>query len=499
MKPGKNVIRFMQNAGSHMALTFDDVVLMPQYSEILPNQTSLTTKLTRNIELNVPFISAAMDTVTSSKMATAMALMGGIGIIHKNFDPLRQSRAVKKVKYFLNGYLEKVRVVKPEDTFADVMEIKKERGFSFTSFPVVDESKKLLGIVTSRELKYCDDPNVKMKSIMHENLVTTDQVFSIEEAYAMMKNRKINILPVVKEGILQGIFCWKDVNDIVNSSHPLYNRDESHRLRCGAAVGPADYERVEMLLDAQVDVLVVDTAHGHSKGVIEMLKWIKSKHDVDVIAGNIANPRAVPDLIRAGADAVKVGIGPGSICTTRVITGVGIPQITAIYECALATQGEVPVIADGGIKNSGDVTKALIAGADSVMMGNVLAGTEESPGEKILYKGRKYVIYRGMGSLEAMKERAGSRQRYGQEDICEDKLVPEGIVGQIPYVGMVNDVLDQFIGGLRNSLGYHGAPTISAMKQLAELKMITGAGLRENHPHDVTIYKDAPNYKGLSS
>ncbi len=498
MKPNKNIIKFMQAVGEHCALTFDDVVLVPQYSEILPNEVNLKTKLTRNISLNVPFISAAMDTVTESKMAIAMALMGGIGIIHKNLSPEKQSSEVKKVKYFLNGFLEKVRVAYPHQTLKELYKYKKEKGFSFSSFPIVDENRRLLGIITSKELKYEDDLNTQIKDIMNNNPIYIDRICSLEEAYEIMKKNKINILPVVINGKLKGIFCWKDVKDIVKSKHPLYNRDKKHRLRCGAAVSPKDYERVESLVESNVDVIVVDTAHGHSKGVIDMVKWIKENYDVDVIAGNIANPEAVKPLMDVGADAIKVGIGPGSICTTRVITGVGIPQITAIYECALASEGKIPIIADGGIKYSGDVAKAIAAGADCVMMGNVFAGTDESPGEKILYEGRKYVIYRGMGSLEAMRERKGSRERYGQQYVEEDKLVPEGVVGRIPYAGSVKDVLIQFIGGLKNSFGYLGARNIEEFNQKAIFKLITGAGLRENHPHDIVLEKDAPNYKKLN-
>jgi IMP dehydrogenase len=351
--------------------------------------------------------------------------------------------------------------------------------------------------VTSKELKYCDDPGTKLRDIMISRPISAPEGTTIEQAYEIMKKHKISILPILdREGLFAGMYCFKDVREILNSTHPDYNLDARHQLRCGAAVGPGDYERIECLMESICDVLVVDTAHGHSKGVIEITKWIKNKYpDVDVIAGNIASPEAVPDLIRAGADAIKVGVGPGSICTTRVVSGVGVPQITAIYECARAAKEEVPIIADGGIRYTGDVPKALAAGASSVMMGGILAGTDQSPGEKILYQGRRYVVYRGMGSLEAMKERLGSRERYGQEDVEPEKLVPEGIEGMVPYAGDINDVMQQFIGGLRNSLGYNGCKSVEELRKKARFMRITAAGYKESHPHNITITKDAPNYK----
>lgn len=481
----------------HTGLTYDDVTLVTQYSDFLPSQANLATRLTRNINMNIPFISAAMDTVTESEMAIAMALMGGIGIIHKNLSPYDQRTQVKRVKYYLNGFLRKARTMSSNQTVQELYNLKMEKKFKFSSFPIIDDNRRLLGIITSRELKYCDNMDAQLGDIMIKKPVTAPNGTTIEEAYKILRDHKISILPIIDEdGIFQGMFCYNDVCEILKATHPDYNTDAEHRLRCGAAVGPKDYERIECLMESICDVIVVDTAHGHSKGVIEIVQWIKSKYpNVDVIAGNIANPDAVPVLIKAGADAIKVGVGPGSICTTRVVAGVGVPQITAVYQCACATKEEVPIIADGGIRYTGDVPKSLAAGASSVMMGGTLAGTEQSPGEKILYKGRRYVVYRGMGSLEAMKERAGSRERYAQADVPTDKLVPEGVEGMVPYAGDVIDVMKQFIGGLRNSLGYNGCRTIDELRRKAKFMRVTMAGYKESHPHDITIVKDAPNYR----
>ena len=485
------------NQFPHTGLTFDDVTLVTQYTDFLPSQADITTRLTRNIRMNIPFISAAMDTVTESEMAIAMALMGGIGIIHKNLTPYDQRTHVKRVKYYLNGFLKKARTVGPGQTVEDLYKLKEEKKFKFSSFPIIDENRRLLGIITSRELKYCDDATARLGDIMIKNPISAPDGTTIEGAYKILKENKISILPIVDEsGIFMGMYCYKDVCEILLSKHPDYNLDSEHRLRCGAAIGPKDYERIECLMESICDVIVVDTAHGHSQGVIEIVRWIKSKFpQVDVIAGNIAAPEAVQDLIRAGADAIKVGVGPGSICTTRVVTGVGVPQITAVYRCANAAKDEVPVISDGGIRYTGDVPKAMAAGASSVMMGGALAGTDQSPGEKILYKGRRYVVYRGMGSIEAMKEREGSRERYGQVDVEEDKLIPEGVEGMVPYAGDALEVMKQFIGGLRNSLGYNGCRTIEELRHKARFMMVTHAGFKEGHPHDVTIVKDAPNYR----
>lgn len=479
------------------ALTYDDVTLMTQYADFLPAETSLKTRLTRNIDLNIPLVSAAMDTVTEADMGIAMALQGGIGIIHKNLEPTEQRTNVKRVKFYLNGFLAKARTMGVEETVQDLLDFKREKGFKFNSFPIVDENRKLHGIITSRELKYCVDSTTPLRELMVQNPVTGAVGTTIEEAYEQMLQHRISILPIVdKDGVFMGMYCFKDVKEILTQSHPLYNRDPNHKLRVGAAVGPNTFERVECLMESLVDVLVVDTAHGHTKGVVDMVKWIKKRYDVDVIAGNVATAEGTKALIDAGADAVKVGVGPGSICTTRVVTGVGVPQLTAVYECAReAREADVPVIADGGVRWSGDVVKALVAGASSVMMGSVLAGTEESPGERILYHGRQYVVYRGMGSLDAMAQRHGSADRYGQSGMQQEKLVPEGIEGIVPYAGPVSAVLNQYIGGLRNSLGYNGCRTVAELQERGKFRRITMAGRRESHPHDVHMIKDAPNYK----
>lgn len=497
MIPNNTIQNVMASIGNHIALTFDDIILVPGYSECVPGQVNLQSQFSRNIKLNIPLVSAAMDSVTESQMAIAMALMGGMGVIHKNLTPEEQVREVKKVKYFLNGFLEKVRVVFPHQTVEEVLRYREEKGFSFSSFPVVDEKRHLLGIITRREIKYCDDTKLSIEDIMLKDPIISKGKCSLLQAYKIMKKHRISILPVVENNRLSGIYCWKDVRDIVHTENPSYNRDEHHRLRCGAAVGPHDHERVEMLIESGVDCLVVDTAHGHTANVLEIVRWLKKHYTLDIVVGNIAHAEAVRDLIRAGADAIKVGIGPGSICTTRVVTGIGVPQVSAVYDCAMAAQGEIPIIADGGIRFSGDVAKVLAVGADSVMMGNVLAGTDESPGEIILFQGRKYVSYRGMGSLEAMQERSGSRERYSQAEDSPEKLVPEGIVGMVPYTGTVREILIQFTGGLRSTLGYTGSENIPAFREKARIRMITSSGQTENHPHDVIIRKESPNYKGI--
>ncbi len=488
---------FMQ-AQQYTALTYDDVTLVTQFADFLPQETDLRTKLTRHIALNVPFVSAAMDTVTEAPMAIAMALQGGIGIIHKNLDPAAQRTHVKRVKFYLNGFLAKARTMRPENTIDEVNAIKREKGWQFNSFPILDEGRKLVGIVTGRELKYTANTATRLDAIMIRQPMTAPVGTTIQQAFDLMCQHKISILPIIEaDKTFTGMYCFDDVKEILARNHPLYNRDAKHQLRCGAGVGPNTHERVETLMESSVDVLVVDTAHGHTKGVIDMVRWIKQHYpQVDVIAGNVATAEATRALIEAGADGVKVGVGPGSICTTRVVAGVGVPQLTAVYECARAARGSgIGIIADGGIRFSGDVAKALVAGADCVMMGGALAGTDESPGERILYQGRQYIVYRGMGSLEAMSQRFGSADRYGQDPNAPDKMTPEGIEGMVPYAGALGDVLTQFIGGLRSSMGYNGCRTIEELKERGKLMRVTDAGRRESHPHDVLITKDAPNYR----
>jgi IMP dehydrogenase len=484
----------------HEGLTFDDVSMVTQYADFLPAEVSLGSLFSRQVGVNIPLISAAMDTVTESDMAIAMARLGGLGVIHKNLDIPAQAEQVRRVKHYLNGLIKDPVTFHPDQTVNDMLAEKKRRNLSFSGFPIVTSEGKLVGIITSRDIKFLTDYSVALSDIMTKTLVTAPEGSTLTAAFALMLKHKVGKLPMVgRNGKLTGLYSFHDVRTLIENVEPDYNRDAEHRLRVAAAVGPHDEARAAALVQAEVDALVIDTAHGHSKGVIETVRLLKGRYgdQVDIVAGNIATGEAAKALVDAGADAVKVGIGPGSICTTRVVAGVGVPQLTAIYEVSRALGGAAPVIADGGIKQSGDVAKALAAGADVVMMGSVLAGTKESPGEKIWHQGRTYVVYRGMGSLEAMKQASGSRERYGQEDVdSENKLVPQGIEGMVLYRGEVADVVHQFAGGLRYSLGYCGTRTVRELQARARLVRVTGAGLREAHPHDVKIMKDAPNYYG---
>lgn len=488
----------LMQAFKYEGFTFDDISLITQYADFLPADTSVKTRFTRNVTLNIPFVSAAMDTVTESSMAIAMARLGGIGVIHKNLSVERQSEEVRKVKSFLNGKIKSPVTFNPEETIADIMRIKREQGYSFSGFPIVDHEGHVLGLIAGRDIKFIADTSKKVGDVMTKEIITAPDTISIFDAYKIMVEHKVGKLPVVNaDGVLTGLYSFQDIKSLIEHENPDYNRDSKHQLRCAAGIGPYDEERIEALLRAGVDVLVLDTAHGHSKGVIETAKYIKKTYGdrVDLVAGNIATAEAAKALADAGVDAIKVGIGPGSICTTRVVAGVGIPQVTAVYEVSRAIPEDIPVIADGGIKQSGDVAKAIAFGASSVMMGSALAGTTESTGEITLHQGRRYVIYRGMGSLEAMKTGKASRERYGQCDVDDDKkLVPQGIEGLVPFRGPVADVIFQFVGGLRYALGYCGARTIKELQETAKAIRVTSAGLREAHPHDVTMLKDAPNY-----
>ena len=482
------------------ALTFDDVLLVPAYSEVLPRDTSLATQFTRNIRLNLPLVSAAMDTVTESRLAIAIAQEGGIGIIHKNLTPKQQAAEVARVKRYESGVLRDPITISSGVKVRDVIELSKQHGIS--GFPVVDEGK-VVGIVTGRDLRFETRLDAPVREIMtpRERLIVVHESASPAEAKALMHQHKLERVVVVNDANeLCGLVTVKDINKQTN--FPNAARDPHGKLRVGAAVGVGEgtEERVELLVKAGVDAIVVDTAHGHSHGVIERVRWVKKHYPhVDVIGGNIATGAAALALVEAGADGVKVGIGPGSICTTRIIAGVGVPQITAIDNVATALRGTgVPLIADGGIRYSGDISKAISAGAGSVMMGGMFAGTEEAPGEVILYQGRSYKSYRGMGSIGAMK--AGSADRYFQENDettnpNADKLVPEGIEGRVPYKGSVLTIIYQMAGGLRASMGYCGCATIEDMHTKAEFVEITAAGIRESHVHDVQITKEAPNYR----
>jgi len=484
------------SAFPHEALTFDDVSLVTQYADFLPADTDISSRLTRNIPLNIPLVSAAMDTVTEAEMAIAMALQGGIGILHKNMSAEQQADMVSRVKHYLNGMIAHPITFRDDESLADVAEARRRKGYTFSGFPIVDTQGHLTGILTAKDIKYARTIDAPICDIMTQTLITAKPDTTLEQAYTIMREHRIGKLPLVRDGKLVGLYSYADVKTLVEKANPMYNRDESYCLRVGAAVGPGNYDRADQLVANRVDVLVLDTAHGHSKGVIEMTRWIKKHHPgIEVIAGNIATGEAARALLDAGADAVKVGIGPGSICTTRVVAGVGIPQISAIYECARALQDEIPIIADGGIRYSGDIPKALTVGASSVMMGSILAGTDKSPGEKIITEGRQYVIYRGMGSLDAMQSREGSRERYGQGDAGEEDLVPQGIEGVVPYAGPVEKVVGQACGGLRAALGYSGCRTVEEIRRRGRFVRVSFAGVREAHPHDVRITKEAPNYR----
>ena len=478
-------------------LTFDDVSLITQYADFLPEEADIKSRLTRNITANIPFVSAAMDTVTESPMAIGMALLGGIGIIHKNLSAKRQADHVARVKHYLNGLIRAPIAFRSTDTLETVMKTKEQKNYSFSGFPILDENDRVVGILTAADIKFARDHRAKVTEMMTANVISAPAETSLQEAYNLMKKNRIGKLPLVdKDGKLAGLYSFCDVRLLVENVEPLYNRDARYRLRAGAAIGPNDQERVAVLAKEEVDVVVVDTAHGHSKGVIDMIKWVKKHHpSIDVVAGNIATGEAAVALRDSVADAVKVGIGPGSICTSRVLAGVGIPQITAIYKCAKALGGSIPIIADGGIRHSGDVPKAIVAGADTIMAGSLFAGTDESPGEKIIHQGRQYVVYRGMGSLAAMREGAASRERYGQGNIREDELVPQGIEGIIPYTGSVRKVMVQFCGGLRASMGYCGCRSMAELQQRGRFIRVSLAGVTEAHPPDVKIMKEAPNYR----
>ncbi len=481
-------------------LTYDDVTLVTQYADFLPDEASLETNLTARIKMKIPFISAAMDTVTEAPMAIAMALAGGIGCIHKNLEEDDQAREVAKVKNYLNGLIETPICFHANDDISFLRSEKKRMGLKFNGFPVLDDQERLVGMITGSDMRFAPMNAAKLSDVMQKTMVTGKPGTTLKKAYEIMRENKIGKLPLVnKEGRIVGLYSFTDVARIIENPNSGYNCDDKFRLRVSASVsgGKGDLSRMEKLAEAGVDVVVVDSAHGHSKGIMDMTKYIvKNFPKVDVIAGNIATGEAALALAKCGAHAVKVGIGPGSICTTRVVCGVGIPQLTAVYNAAKALRGSgVAVIADGGIKLSGDVPKAIAAGADSVMLGSVLAGTEESPGEKIYSNGRKYVVYRGMGSMAALKNGKGSRARYFQDNETEDDLVPQGIEGMVPYSGHVRSIMVQFCGGLKASLGYCGARSIGELQENGKFYRVTAAGQREARPHDITITKEAPNYR----
>ncbi len=472
-------------------LTFDDVLLIPAKSEVTPNMIDIKTNLTKDITLNTPIMTSAMDTVTESKMAIAIAREGGIGIIHKNMSIEQQVDEVDKVKRSENGVIVNPFFLSPNDSVSDADGLMGK--YKISGVPIVEDGK-LVGIFTNRDLRFISDPNQKIGEVMtSEHLITASVGTNLAQAQEILRRHKIEKLPLVDDnGYLKGLITIKDIEKSVQ--YPNTARDKSGRLLCGAAIGitPDVLDRAGALIKAQADVLVLDSAHGHSKNIMDALDKIKNAFpDTPIIAGNVATAAAVEDLIKAGADAVKVGIGPGSICTTRVVAGIGVPQITAVYDCACAAaKYGIPIIADGGIKYSGDIVKALAAGANLVMLGSLLAGCEEAPGDVEIYQGRSFKVYRGMGSLAAMKK--GSADRYFQDK--NKKLVPEGVEGRVPYKGALADTIYQLVGGIRSGMGYCGCPTIPELQERAEFVKITGAGLKESHPHDIYITKEAPNY-----
>lgn len=473
------------------ALTFDDVLLVPSYSQIIPSETNVKTAITKNIDLNIPLLSASMDTVTESRLAIALALKGGIGIIHKNMSIENQSGEIRRVKRSQSGMIKDPITMDKDSTVKDALQVMKKNQIG--GIPIINSSNELIGIVTNRDLRFQKENDKKLSGIMTKKVVTAKAGISLDDAEKILKKHKIEKLPIVEGRKFVGLITYKDI--LKNKSMPDACKDHLGRLRVGAAIGISDdwEERLIKLVEANVDVISIDTAHAHSKSVIDLLKTIKNNFDIDVIAGNIATADAAKALVKAGADAIKVGVGPGSICTTRIIAGVGVPQLSAVYDVARSVQGaNVPVIADGGIRFSGDIAKALAAGADSVMIGSLFAGTEETPGDIIIYEGRKYKAYRGMGSVDAMEE--GTKDRYFQQhEENPKKLVPEGIVGRVPYKGNVSEVIYQLIGGLRAGMGYVGADNILKLRE-ASFVRITTAGSIEGHPHDVYITREAPNY-----
>jgi IMP dehydrogenase len=493
MKNDDNQRQFRQ------ALTFDDVLLVPSYSEVTPKDIDTSTNLTKTIRLQIPFLSAAMDTVTEADMAIALARAGGIGVVHKNMEPRAQANEVERVKRSESGMITKPITLEPDRSIDEALELMKH--YRISGVPIT-KGRKLVGILTNRDLRFVKNTRQQVSEVMtSENLVTVPEGTTLEDAAHILHQHRIEKLLVVNgDGELRGLITVKDIQKKLD--YPNSCKDEKGRLRVAAAVGvgPDTMLRVDLLVDKGADLLVVDTAHGHSRNVLDTVRAIKKKYDdVQILAGNIATASAAQALIDAGADAVKVGIGPGSICTTRVVAGVGVPQITAIMDVASVTKpAGIPLVADGGIRYSGDVVKAIAVGADVVMAGSLLAGTDESPGEKILYEGRVYKTYRGMGSLGAMQQ--GSKDRYFQGEITEaDKLVPEGIEGRVPYKGKAQDVLYQMVGGLRSGMGYCGSGTITLFQENAKMVRTTGAGIAEGHPHDIQITKESPNYgKGSS-
>ncbi|MCH7568234.1 MAG: IMP dehydrogenase [Nanoarchaeota archaeon] len=485
----------------HVAMTFDDVRLKTSYSEIMPDHVSTETKFSKNVPLKIPIVSAAMDTVTEHELAIELAKLGGIGIIHRNLNPEEQAFQVARVKNHLNGLIENPICVNEEESINDILEKRNRKGYGFHTFPVLDKEGKLIGILTENDFDLCDNFSLPAKEVMTAQLITSPLGTTLEEAYNIMTKTKKKVLPLVNnDEKISGMYVFSDVKRIKSESSQKYNIDARGQLRVGAAIGTGEdtLNRVKKLVKENIDVVVIDTAHGDSKPVIETLKMIKEKYpSLDVVTGNVSEPDSVRRLIEAGSDGVKIGQGPGSICTTRVIAGVGCPQVTAIYNCSLvADEYGIPICADGGLRFSGDITIAIGAGAHCIMLGSMLAGIEESPGEIVFWEGRQWKNYRGMGSIGAMQEHKGSRERYGQKDAGKEELIPEGVEGLVPYKGKLKDVIFQYVGGLKNGMGYVGASTINELREKADFMRLSVPGQAESHPHHVKITKESPNYSG---
>lgn len=480
-----------------LALTFDDVRLRTGYSEILPDNVDVSSRFSKNVPLKIPIVSAAMDTVTEYKLAIELAKLGGIGVIHRNLSIEEQAFNVSKVKHHLNGLIEKPICVFESDSIQSILDKIEEKKFSFKSFPVLNAEGKMVGLITRNDFDFCDDPNCTAKEIMSVDLLTASENTTIDEAFAIMKKEKKKVLPLVDlSGNLVGMYSFSDVKRIKTGAVSNYNLDKKGKLRVAAAVGVGEdaLKRVKALVEKEVDVIVMDTAHADTKSVLDTLKNIKREFFVDVVVGNVSMGESARRLAEAGADGIKVGQGGGSICTTRIIAGIGRPQVSAVYDCVKAVESfDIPVCADGGLRHSGDIPIAIAAGAHSVMVGSMLAGTEESPGEVVFFQGRKWKTYRGMGSLEAMKSNKSSRERYLQSE-GKKQVIPEGVEGLVPYKGSVLEVVFQYIGGLRRGMGYVGVRTIEELREKGDFDRISGAGIQESHPHDILITKDSPNY-----
>jgi IMP dehydrogenase len=479
-----------------LAMTFDDVRLKTGYSKVMPDYVNIETKFSKNIPLKIPIVSAAMDTVTEHEMAIGLAKLGGLGLIHKGLNAEEQAYEVAKVKFHLNGLIEKPICFRENETIEEILNKKAEKGYDFDSFPILNDSDKLVGILTANDFDFCIDKSHKAKEIMTTNLITAEQKTTIKEAYDIMIKRKKKVLPLINEkNELMGVYVFSDARRIIQGNLKTYNADENGQLRVAAAIGVYDdaFERLEKLVKEKIDVVVIDSAHGDSKPVIETLKKIKKKYDVEIVAGNISSAESAERLIKAGADGIKIGQGPGAICTTRIIAGIGTPQLSAVYNCSkVADKYNIPACADGGLRYPGDITIAIGGGASSVMLGSMLAGTKEAPGDMIFHQGMQYKVYRGMGSISAMEKYKGSRERYSQSG--KDRLIPEGIDGMVPYKGKLEEVIHQYTGGLRRGMGYVGAKDIKELREKADFVRITEAGKSESHPHDIIITRDAPNY-----